>query len=316
MSSQEQGRKTPEVWVHTANFFPWTAVVGNKTLVKWTEASQADKMEWIAAGKGPLGPTHDVLVTPVAGLQKIFGERLGGGHVIFNPYASVWNILGRREDPLRPNKKIAVYNMLLAKQKVSEQALHKLNEVNNGKFPVVVYPPFKERNIFGEYDNMRYQTHPAVFNDIRSADRIVKAVKEGDYSGVCVDLYHFQEATDRGVRPFGVIEDELKITLETFRKEGVLKEIHLQPGRIEGVDKRINSGNDLSAMFNDDYTKSRLGRLLAFLVRDLGFMGPYTLEIDPRSLVKFYGKGVFYPPSLGGSMLEAQGAAVDYVRRT
>jgi len=73
MRPQEQERRTPELWVHTANFFPWTSVVSNETLVKWTESTGADKMEWIAAGKGPLGPTHDVLVKPVAALQKIFG---------------------------------------------------------------------------------------------------------------------------------------------------------------------------------------------------------------------------------------------------
>lgn len=314
-SSVEQERRTPEVWVHTANFFPWTAVVGNKTLIKWTEHTGADKMEWIAAGKGPLGPTQEVLVKPVAALQKIFGERLGGGHVIFNPYATVWNILERRQDPLRPNEKIAVYNMLLSKQEISEEALHKLNEVNKGNFPVVVYPRFKGRNIFGQYLNMRYQTHPAVFNDYSNADGIVRSVENGEYSGVCVDLYHFQEATDRGFRSFGATESELKRTLETFQKHGVLKELHVQPGRREHVDKRIGSDNDLFSIFDGSYGKSQLGRFLTFLVRDLGFMGPYTLEIDPRSLVKIYGKGVLLPPELGGSMVEAQSAAVDYVRR-
>ncbi|OGH37347.1 MAG: hypothetical protein A3B41_05105 [Candidatus Levybacteria bacterium RIFCSPLOWO2_01_FULL_37_26] len=315
MRPQEQERRTPELWVHTANFLPWTTVVSNETLVKWTESTGADKMEWIAAGKGPVGPAYDVLVKPVAALQKIFGERLGGGHVIFNPYATVWSMLGRRPDPLRPKRPIALYNMLLASKDISEAAIHKLNEVNKGNFPVVVYPPFKGRNIFGQYENMRYQTHPAVFNDNRDAGKITQAVKNGDYSGVCVDLYHFQEATDKNVRPFGVIEDELKRTLETFREEGVLKEIHVQPGRREGLDKRIGSDNDLRAMLKGSYRNSRLGRLLTFLVRDLGFMGPYTLEIDPRSLAKIYGKGVYYPPSLGGSMFEAQRTAVDYVRR-
>jgi hypothetical protein len=309
-----QAKNEPEVWVHTMNFAPWTSVVGNSTLRNWVEQSGADKMEWIAAGKGPFGPTHEVLTKPVSALQKIFGERLGGGHVIFNPYASMWNIAARRPDPLRPGESMAIYNLFLAKQNVSEKALSKLNEVNNGKFPVVLYPNFRGEVIFGSYENTRYQTHPAVFNDESGAGEIVNSVKSGRYSEVCVDLYHFQEATSDGNRPFGKTEDELKRTLEIFRKEGVLGEIHVQPGRLLHANENISSEDDLASMFYGNYY-SRMGQLIKFLIHDLEFMGPYTLEIDPRSMVEFYGKRVLFPPSLGGDMLEAQATAVDYIKR-
>ena len=39
-----ENEKKPEVHIHMANFLPWSAVVRNKTLMKWAEKSGADKL--------------------------------------------------------------------------------------------------------------------------------------------------------------------------------------------------------------------------------------------------------------------------------
>lgn len=94
-----------------ANFLMWSTVVKNRTLIDWVEKSGADKLECMAVGSVseqiPLGPTREVLAKPAKVLQQIFGERLGSGHVIFNPHASLWGILGRKPDPLRPGESLA-----------------------------------------------------------------------------------------------------------------------------------------------------------------------------------------------------------------
>ncbi|MDP3998035.1 MAG: hypothetical protein Q8P89_00255 [bacterium] len=320
--ANQEVRQTPEVDIHIGNFFPWSAVVRNNTLVKWVEKTGADKLEWMAVGpigpvfeKLPLGPTQEVLVKPVGALQEIFGKRLGHGHVIFNPYANIWNILGRRPDPLRPGEAIALYNLILSREPVSKRALEKLKLVKNGKFPVVVYPPFHGEDIQAHYSESYLQTHPAFYNDPRNAEEVIRAVDAGDYSKVCVDLYHFQEATDKGFRPFGETEKELFGTLEKFQKAGVLGEVHVQPGRLLHLDQTIETDEELKAMFgeNPNYN-TRLGRMLKFLIHDLGFMGPYTFEVDTRALTDIYGKEVLLPHKIG-KLLEANAAAIDYIRR-
>lgn len=149
---------------------------------------------------------------------------------------------------------------------------------------------------------------------ICNTDEIIRAVRAGEYSKVCVDTYHFQEATNTGVRPFGSTEKELFETLERFHRAGVLGEVHVQPGRLINLDRTIETDEELKAMFGEDPSyNTRLGRMLKFLIHDLGFMGPYTAEIDPRALVDIYGKKILLPPQRG-KMLEAQAAAIDYIR--
>lgn len=89
----------------------------------------------------------------------------------------------------------------------------------------------------------------------------------------------------------------------------------MQPGRLLHLDTAIETEQELKAIFgeNPNYD-TRLGRMLKFLIHDIGFMGPYTSEIDPRALVKIYGKKILLPPNYG-KLLEAQGAAIDYIRR-
>ena len=160
------------------------------------------------------------------------------------------------------------------------------------------------------------QTHPAIYDDLRTPEEIIHAIQAGSYSKVCVDTYHFQEATSSGVRPFGDNEKELFETLDAFHKAGVLGEVHVQPGRLLHLDSVLDTQTDLLGMFgeNPDYT-TPLGRMLRHLIHDLGFMGPFTYEVDPRVLVKVYGKKVLLPPD-AGKLLEALGAGIDYIRRT
>ncbi|MDO8657723.1 MAG: hypothetical protein Q7K55_03210 [Candidatus Levybacteria bacterium] len=316
---QSEQVRTPKVDIHMGNFLPWSSVIDNKRLVNWAEKAGADQIEWIAAGpvtdRLPIGPTHDVLIKPVAALQQILGKRLGQGHVIFNPYATFWGIIGRRQDPLRPSEPIAAYNLVLSNEKASKRALKKLEIVKNGKFPIVVYPPFNGKDIQEHYKESYIQTHPAFFNDTRKAEEIIKAIHAGTYSKVCVDTYHFQEATNRGIRPFGKTEKELFETLEKFYKAGVLGEVHVQPGRIISLDKTLETDDDLKGIFGENPSyNTQLGRMLKFLIHDLGFLGPYTIEIDPRALISIYGKKILLPPGTG-KLLEAQASAIDYVRR-
>lgn len=322
LRAKQEVRKTPEVDIHIGNFFPWSAVVRNKTLVNWVGKTGADKLEWMAVGPIgpvfedlPLGPTQEVLVKPVGALQEIFGKKLGHGHVIFNPYADIWNILGRRPDPLRPGQAIALYNLILSREPVSRRALKKLEQVKNGKFPVVVYPLFHGEDVQAHYHESYLQTHPAFYNDPRSTEEVIHAVAAGDYSKVCVDLYHFREATDKGLRPFGETEKELFGTLEKFQKAGVLGEVHVQSGRLLHLDQTIETDEELKAMFgeNPNYD-TRLGRMLKFLIHDLGFMGPYTFEVDTRALTDIYGKEILFPHKVS-KLLEANAAAIDYIRR-
>ncbi|OGF74511.1 hypothetical protein A3J56_01060 [Candidatus Giovannonibacteria bacterium RIFCSPHIGHO2_02_FULL_46_20] len=318
-ANSPETKHLPEIHVHVGNFLPWSAVVKNSTLIKWTEKTGADKLEWMAVGpvseKVPVGPTHEVLAKPVSALQEIFGKTLGHGHVIFNPYASLWGILGRKPDPLRPGESLALYNLILSNEAVSRNALQKLEMVKENKFPVVVYPPFRGTEIQSKYKESYLQTHPAFYDDARNTENLIKAVRSGEYSKICVDTYHFREATQVGERPFGKTEKELFQTLEKLHRAGVLGEVHVQPGRMLHLDTTIETQEELKTIFGENPSyDTQLGRTLQFLIHDLEFMGPYTFEVDPRALVKIYGKKILLPPNCG-KILEAQSAAIDYMRR-
>src|SRR3989344_4406901 len=181
-ANSPETKHLPEIHVHVGNFLPWSAVVKNSTLIKWTEKTGADKLEWMAVGpvseKVPVGPTHEVLAKPVSALQEIFGKTLGHGHVIFNPYASLWGILGRKPDPLRPGESLALYNLILSNEAVSRNALQKLEMVKENKFPVVVYPPFRGTEIQSKYKESYLQTHPAFYDDARNTENLIKAVRD------------------------------------------------------------------------------------------------------------------------------------------
>lgn len=316
----------PEVWIHTANFLPWSAVVSNSTLLDWVEKTKADKLEWmaaspLAAAPGirhiPIGPVNEVLATPVAVLRQLYGEKLGAGHVIFNPYSNLWNLARRAKDPLREDigERMALYNLIIAEEEVSRTALEKLDAVKEGKLPIVVYPPFNGKDVYGKYNNARIQTHPAFFNDNRDAKGLIEVVKKGDYSQVCVDTYHFQEATNTGFRPFGETEKDLFKSLEELMKAGVLGEVHIQPGRLINLDTSVDSEADLRAALSDNPSYDTFtGRLLQFMIHDLGFMGPYTSEIDPKALAKIHGKSILLPHNMD-KMLNEQASVVDYIRR-
>lgn len=316
MLEREQQKK-PEVWVHIANFLPWSAFVDNQTLKRWVEKSKGDKMEWIAlaplCGEVPifnkLGPTAQVLAKPVDALQVIFGEKLGGGHVVFNSYSSLKAVALRREDPLRPGKKpkvkIAGFNILMANERFSTLALKKLEQATNNHFPVDVYPSYNTRLSKENYSFPYAQTHPEVFKDTRSADGLINAVNNGEYAGIVVDLDHFQESTSSGLTPFGSNYKELLQTLEKFYKAGVLKEVHVR------VDK--NRLKDLRGIFRGSYS-TQYGRMLKYLMNELGFMGPYTTELDPRSLIDLYGRQILFPSNMD-KMFEAQSIFCDYIRQ-
>lgn len=316
-----QETRKPEVHIHTANFMPWTAFVGNRSLVDWVEKSGGDKMEWIAAGpilKGiPIGPTHEVLVKPVSALRQIFAEKLGNGHQAFHPLVDFSGIMLRKEDPLEGGAISPMYG-ILATEATSARALEKLTEVKRGDFPIVVNPPVHGTEYFDAKipPKRRYlQMCPAIFNDGRTPEEIISAVKNGVYGGVVFDTYHAGGETKRGFRPVGPEENALFTAVEKFHQAGVLKEVHFQPGRVMTADASSDRASELNTILRENPHYDTLqGRLLRFMINDLEFRGPYTTEIDPRALGKVLGNDIWLRPP-GNKMFNAQAAVVDYIRR-
>ncbi|MDO8551750.1 MAG: hypothetical protein Q7S03_03685 [bacterium] len=210
-------------------------------------------------------------------------DKIKSGHVIFNPYATVWKVLARKQDPLRPGRKLDFYNLALASNKTAMKALHKLEEKVSGKFPVVTYP-FEEsgENPYGKYKTPLLQTHPSVFNDERTAEILTMLVKLGIYSGVVWDTVHALEATESGHRPLGDYRDSLVKLLEA----GVIKEVHMQLGRTVHLDPFIDNLRWLkdatgeSPRYNND-----LGQMLR-IVKEHDPSIPIVIEVQISGLIQ------------------------------
>ena len=312
-----------EVRIHVGNFLPWSAFARNAQLRRWVEECGADGMEWMPVGPNlpesiakhvPVGPTQEVVAKPFSALHEVFGDTLKSGHVVFNPFATLSSIFGRREDPLRPGTPIFFLNLVLSQEPVAREALLRLEALQKGNFPIVVYPKLQGETDFSASDHYRIpllQTVPLFDGELTPAE-MVKAVEKEEYAGVCVDLAHMREADNQtGTRPFGETEDEWMKALDVLRP--AIREVHVQPDYTAGLEnKRLD---EVGAIF--DYNPSYqtpMGKLLRHLIHDLEFMGPYTSEMNPLALVRIYGKQILLPPDLS-PMLEAQGAFVDYIKR-
>lgn len=278
----------------------------NKNYITWAKETGYDSLEFHALRR----VVNDILRMPEAELKT--KTEIKSGHVIFNPYATIQSVLLRKKDPLRPGERLAFYNLFLAENEQAQRALHKLEKVFRGNFPVVTYPyePGGTKP-FGEYDTPLLQTHPSVFNDKSRAEDFIKRVKNGEYAGVVWDTYHALEATKTGERPLA----DWKRALSTLLDAGVVKEVHVQAGRIHHNDPSVPSLEWLQGMTgpNPKYN-SELGQMIK-MVKEANLTIAFVVEIAITSLVK---AGLVKQTSLIfglNEVKEVHQELIDYIKR-
>ncbi|KKR81430.1 MAG: hypothetical protein UU73_C0001G0090 [Candidatus Daviesbacteria bacterium GW2011_GWA1_41_61] len=222
-----------------------------------------------------------MLKTPLHVLKE--WKEVRSGHVIFNPYATLGSVLKRKEDPLRPGEKLSFYNLLLAENAQAQKALHSLETAFRGNFPVVTYNyKVNGRKMYGNFRQPLLQTHPAVFNDESNAGDLIRQVQSQAAAGIVYDCYHAQEATKSGNRPLG----DWKKSLGAFLEAGVLKEVHVQAGRVPHNDPTVPSFAWLREMVgtNPNYN-TELGQMIR-MVKDAAPQTPFVVEITFDGLIK------------------------------
>lgn len=249
----------------------------NNQYIRWAQDTGYDGVEF--HGLRPC--VREVLSLPDNELKR--KNEIKSGHVIFNPYANLKSILLRNSDPLRPGEKIAFYNLFLADNARAIAALHKLERVLAGNFPVVTYP-YEVSGVhpFGEYRVSLIQTHPAVFNDESTAEDFIQAVKAEKCAGIVWDTYHALEKTTSGNRPLA----DWRRSLTKLLEAGAVGEVHVQAGRIFHNDPSVPSLEWLKGMTggNPQYN-SELGQMIR-LVKSANPSIPFVVEISIESLLK------------------------------
>jgi hypothetical protein len=204
------------------------------------------------------------------------------GHVHFNPYGTSLNVLTRKTDPLRPNQKLAYYNLAMAEPETSVKVLNKLEKIHDN-FPIVVYPYNPGgQHPYGTYQKQWLQTHPAVFNDSSKSEDLIKQLKNGRYDKIVWDIYHAMEATSSGYRPLSNWQIELKKLLD----EGAIGEIHISPNRVFDHDKSINDDDWLKEMVCQTPNYDCFPGKIIKLVKEAKQNIPFVIEISPLSLYK------------------------------
>lgn len=205
------------------------------------------------------------------------------GHAIYNPYATREKVINGDMDPLRPSEKLARYNLMLAELKDSLDVFQKLEQAFGVEFPVVTYPcEVNGKNPYGEYSYPLLQTHPAVFNDESTADDLIKLVRSNKYKGIVWDIYHASEATSSGLRPLANWREALPKLLEA----DVLKEVHVQAGRIHHNDLSVPSIEWLLEMVNQKPNyNTALGQMIK-LIKQYNLQIPFVVEISIDGLIK------------------------------
>lgn len=296
--------KESEVRFSYASLPVWPVIAcwNNKKITGLADRLSYDSVEFL-----PLkGAVKDVInnVEVVASLEKI-----RSGHVHFNPYATSFRVLARKPDPLRPGKKLGLYNLVFTEPNTSIKALKTLERVF-ADFPVVTYPyKVNGKSPYGEYLKPWVQTHPAVFNDESTADDLIRQVRKGEYKGVVWDIYHALEATKSGKRPL----KDWSTSLGKLLEAGVLREIHISPGRITEKDPSIDDIKWLRDLINHDYD-SDIGKMIR-LVKDSGQDIPFVVEISVLSLVKNRLASPEAALRTTADLQEIHGSIVDFIKR-
>lgn len=311
----EEARKPKlEVSLSTADLahplIPYSIILPNRWTLNWAEKTGYDKVEWLPL----IGPELEVRVKRMQTLGQLFKDRLSSAHVKFDPEATLFRVLTRRKNPLVPGEKLGFFDLAFADTKHAEKSLQKLEQVFDGKLPVVTYLPFQGRpDYHGKYQTPVVQPHIPFGEDKKTtAYEIVRLVEEGKYAGIWLDLYHIREATRNGERPFAPWQK----TIETMLP--YIKGVHFQAGRTVYADPEINSMGELKAIFgNHPNYNTELGRMLRML-KEGGFSGPVVVEITLESLIKIAG----FKKVLGNpfdlrleNLQELHREIIDYIKR-
>jgi len=277
----------------------------NKRFISWARETGYQGVEFL-----PLrGAARDILKMPVQIISSL--PEIKTGHVVYNPYATLWSVVKREPDPLRPGTKLALYNIGMADPEVGKKALHRLEEAF-ATFPVVTYP-YTQNGLrpYGEYRELWLQTHPAVFNDTSDTAYLIRLIKRGEYDGVVWDTFHALEETQWGSRPLANWRTDLARLLEV----GAIREIHVQAARATekyGKVPDLEWAKDLTGT-NPNYN-NELGQMIK-LVKSFDVDIPFVVEISPQGL---FNTGILKPSTIlrtTGDLQNIHREIIDYIKR-
>jgi hypothetical protein len=295
--------------------FSYSAIAEPVTTLFWNNEqflSWAQEAGYTSAEFFPFKKTAEEIMTIEPRVLADF-KIIKSGHVRYNPYATFWKVVTRRQDPLRPGTPLGFYNLAFAGPEISQRSLQKLETVLGNQFHVITYPyEIDNQNPYGNYKNPVLQAHPAVFGDISDADALIQQVRAGKYRGVVWDTFHALEEAKKGYAPLGDWRHSLAKLLEA----GVIVEIHAQAGRIKEKYTEVGDMNWLKRMTgeNPDY-HNELAQMLR-MVKSVSSLIPITIEIGLGGLVK---AGIFEKPrfmhDLVNKAIDVHQELIDYVRR-
>lgn len=278
----------------------------NQSFINWAQKTGYQGVEFLPFK----GPAQDIIRKPIEVICEM--PEIKSGHVFYNPYATFWSILTRKEDPLRPGTKLAYYNLFMAEPNLGKKVLHKLERAFGKEFPVVTYPFRKSRlEPYGTYQKAWLQTHPAVFNDDSGADDLIHLVEKGVYKGIVWDTFHAMEETNTRTTPLRNWELALGKLLEA----GVIREIHVQAARFAekyGKVPDMQWARELTGE-NPKYN-SELGKIIK-LVKSVNQEIPFVIEISPQGL---FNAGVLKPRTFlktSGDFQTIHREIIDYIKR-
>ncbi len=278
----------------------------NGTFIQWGQEAGYTSAEFF-----PFRKTAEEILCMDANVVASL-KNIKSGHVQYNPYATLFSVLTRKEDPLRPGESLKWYNLAFASPQTSFASLRKLEDIAT-PFHVVTYP-YEMRGLkpYGEYKNSMLQTHPAVFNDTSNADQLIKLVHEGTYKGVVWDTFHALEATASGYAPLQDWHASLAKLLEAH----VITEVHVQAGRTAEKYSEVGDMNWLKGMTGESPKyNSQLGQMLN-MVKEADPAIPLTIEIGLDGLIH---AGLIKKPTFMHDVLpKAQNIhkeLIDYVTR-
>jgi len=287
---------------------PYTAFFwGNRQFLSWAQKTGYSSAEYFPFRKA----ASEIISAQIdVALEACIVK---SGHVRFNPYATVWRVLTRQKDPLRPRTPFGFYNLAFASPTTSIKSLQRLETSLGNNFSVVTYPhTMNGRSPYGEYNKPLLQTHPSVFKDSSTADDIIAQVGQGKYSGVVWDTYHALEEAHQGYAPLS----NWRYSLSRFLEAGVLSEVHVQAGRTKERGHGVNDADWLRGMtgFNPDYN-NELGQMIK-MVAEANKATPLTIEVSLQAMTE---AGLLKAPILSHHNLSEASKIhkelIDYVKR-
>lgn len=252
--------------------FTWS----NGHFIEWAKETGYSSAEFLPFRNA----STEVLIKNVNVITSI--NFVKSGHVVYNPYATIWSVLNRRTDPIRNNIPFGLYNLAFVERKNAQKVLSKL-EYSLNNFYVVTYP-YEVNGIkpYGEYVNPVVQTHPAVFNDTSTTDELINLVNRGKYSGVAWDTFHALETTADGTKPFR----NWRVSLHKLLEANVIKEVHIQAGRIREKYSNVPDMSWLKGMTGENPKyNNELGQMIR-IVKEHDASIPFVIEVNTGGLIK------------------------------